>query len=205
MSLNGGTIGITDTFYKGNFWTALTAAGGAILGNASTWYGSEDTSSIVGGIASKTGYNIEFKDGRFIMQPIFKMSYSITNTFDYTNSAGLRVDSSPLHTIQLHPSLRFIGNLNNGWQPYASAGMVWNLLNETDVTLGGYQLPDMHIKPYVEYGLGLQKLYNHRFMGFGQAMVRHGGRNGVALTFGFRYSLGDEGNDKNVSRTTLKK
>ncbi len=83
--------------------------------------------------------------------------------------------------------------------------MVWNLLNETDVTLGGYQLPDMHIKPYVAYGLGLQKLYNHRFMGFGQAMVRHGGRNGVALTFGFRYSLGDEGNDKNVSRTTLKK
>jgi len=38
----------------------------------------------------------------------------------------------------------------------------------------------------------LQKLYNSRFMGFGQAMVRNGGRNGVAFTFGFRYAFGDE-------------
>jgi hypothetical protein len=121
--------------------------------------------------------------------------------FDYTNAAGVRIDANPLHTVQINPSLRFIMNCKNGWQPYARMGMIWNIMNDTDVDAGGYHLPEMHIKPYFEYGLGIQKLYNHRFTGFGEAMLRHGGRNGIAMTFGFRYGLGREpGEDyKNMS------
>ena len=48
----------------------------------------------------------------------------------------------------------------------------------------------MYVKPYAEYGLGLQRHWGDRFIAFGQAMVRSGGRNGVALTFGFRWALG---------------
>ena len=50
----------------------------------------------------------------------------------------------------------------------------------------------MSIKPYVEYGVGLQKSWHERFTGFIQAMLRNGGRNGVALTFGFKWLLGNE-------------
>jgi outer membrane autotransporter protein len=191
-TLNGGALGLTDTFYKGNFWTAVTATAGAVNAETSTMYGHDNTTSLIAGIASKTGYNFEFKDGSYILQPIMEASYSFANMFDYTNSAGLKIKSEPMHTIQLHPAFRFIWNCKNGWQPYAKAGVVWNLINNTDVTAGGYQLPSMHIKPYAEYGLGVQRLYNDRFMGFGQAMVRNGGRNGVALTFGLRYALGDD-------------
>ena len=98
-----------------------------------------------------------------------------------------------MHTIQLNPSVRFITNMKNGWQPYASVGMVWNLMNETNVTANGVSLPDMSVKPYVEYGVGVQKLWKDKFTGFLQAMIRNGGRNGIAITGGFRWALGQEG------------
>ena len=97
-----------------------------------------------------------------------------------------------------------MGNLKGGWQPYASVGMVWNLMNETNVKADGVDLPQMHTRPYIEYGVGLQRYWNDKFSAYGQAMVRNGGRTGVALTAGFRWALGkdepkDE-NEKNVKR-----
>ena len=121
------------------------------------------------------------------------MSYTFVNTFDYTNAAGVRINSDPMHSIQLNPSVRFIANTKNEWQPYASVGMVWNLLNESNVSANGVKLPEMSMKPYVEYGVGIQKRFKDKFIAFGQAMLRNGGRNGIALTAGFRWSLGDEG------------
>jgi hypothetical protein len=194
--MNSGLIGLTETFYKGNFWTALTATAGAGVAEAHTMYGKDDITMLMAGIGSKTGYNLEFKEGKFIIQPRLFMSYSFVNSFDYTNSAGVRIDSDPMHTVQINPSIRFIGNTKGGWQPYASVGMVWNLLNETNATADGVKLPEMHTKPYVEYGVGLQRTWADKFSAYGQAMLRHGGRNGVALTFGFRWAIGKGVNDK---------
>lgn len=189
---NGGILGVTQTFYKNDFFTALTVNAGAIVGEASTMYGHENFTTLMAGVASKTGYNFEFKDGKYIIQPNYMMSYSYINTFDYTNAAGVRINSDPLHTIQIHPTIKFIGNLKNGWQPYASVGMVWNLLNETKVTANNVTLPQMSIKPYVEYGVGVQKQWKDRFTGFVQALLRNGGRNGIALSFGFKWTIGKE-------------
>jgi len=190
---NGGLLGATQTFYKKNFFTALTVSAGAMVGESHTMYGHDNFTSLMAGVASKSGYNLEFKDGKFIIQPSMMMSYTFINTFDYTNAAGVRINSDPLHAIQLNPNVRFIGNLKNGWQPYASVGMVWNILDDTKVTANDVRLPEMSVKPYVEYGLGIQKRWNDKFTGFGQVMIRNGGRNGVALTAGFRWALGKEG------------
>ena len=192
-SVNGGLIGLTETFYKGNFWTALTATAGGAGAEAHTMYGKDDMGMLMAGIGSKTGYNFEFADGKFIIQPRMFVAYSMIKTFDYTNAAGVRIDSDPMHTIQINPAIKVIGNTKNGWQPYASVGMMWNLLNETDATANGIKLPEMHTKPYVEYGLGVQKLWNDKYSAYGQAMVRNGGRTGVALTLGFRMALGEDG------------
>jgi hypothetical protein len=51
-------------------------------------------------------------------------------------------------------------------------------------------LPQMSIAPYIEYGAGVQRRWGERFTGFGQAMLRGGGRNGVAFQFGFRIAIG---------------
>lgn len=189
-SFNGGIAGLTETFYKGNFFTALTATAGGGAGTSSTMYGNEDYTMLMGGIGSKSGYNFEFKDGKYILQPIMFMNYSFVNTFDYTNAAGVRIKSDPLHTFQLNPQMKFIANLQNGWQPYASVGVVWNVLNISKVRANEVILPKMSVDPYVEYGVGLQRNWKDRFTGFAQAMVRNGGRNGVALTFGFRWAIG---------------
>ena len=199
-SLNGGLLGVTETFYKNNFWTAITATTGASVAETNTMYGKDHSTSLMAGIGSKTGYNFEFFQGKFIIQPIWFMNYSFINTFNYKNAAGVQIDSKPVNTIQLNPSIRFIGNIK-GWQPYASIGMVWNLMNKTDVSANGVHLPDMHIDPYVQYGIGLQKNVGDRFTGFLQAMMHNGGRNGISLTGGFRWALGK---DKNQNKTSNK-
>lgn len=200
-TMNGGLLGLTQTFYKGNFWTALTATTGASAAQSTTMYGKEDFTTLFAGIGSKTGYNFEFKEGKYIVQPIWFMSYTMGKTFDYTNAAGVRIDSSPMHSIMLNPSVRFITNTRSGWQPYASVGMVWNAMsNESNVKADGIRLPETSIKPYVEYGVGLQKRYKDDFIAFGQAMVRNGGRNGISLTAGFRWAIG-----KNKSNNPIEK
>ncbi|MCM1338457.1 MAG: hypothetical protein NC191_02160 [Muribaculaceae bacterium] len=189
---NGGILGATQTWYKGNFYTALTANAGASVGESHTMYGHENFTMLMAGIASKSGYNFDFKEGKFIVQPSMMMAYSFINTFDYTNAAGVRISSDPLNTIQLRPNIKFISNLKNGWQPYAQVGMVWNLMNNTKVTAADVTLPEMSVKPYIEYGVGVQKRWKDRITGYAQAMIRNGGRNGIALTAGFRWALGHE-------------
>ena len=191
-TMNGGILGYTHTMYKGNFWTALTLSAGASVGESRTMYGKEDFTSLMAGVGSKTGYNFEFKEGKYILQPIMFMSYTFVNTFDYTNAAGVKINADPAHSIQLNPSIRFISNFKNGWQPYASVGMVWNVMNENNVTANNVRLPEMSMKPYVEYGVGVQRNWKDKFTAFGQAMLRNGGRNGIALTAGFRWALGKD-------------
>lgn len=70
---NGGTIGATGSLYKNNFFTALTANVGASVVSASTMYGNEDFPMLMTGVASKSGYNFEMKEGRFVIQPNFLM------------------------------------------------------------------------------------------------------------------------------------
>ena len=187
---NGGTLGASGIWYKGDFFTGLTANIGASVADASTMYGSEDFPMLMTGIASKSGYNWELAKGKFIIQPSYLMSYSFVHTFDYTNAAGAKISADPLHAINITPGVKFIGNLKHGWQPYLGVQMVWNIMDKTDFTAQNAALPDMSIKPYVQYGVGIQKRYGERFTGFFQSMVRNGGRDGVALTAGLRWTLG---------------
>lgn len=189
---NGGILGLTKTFYNGDLFTALTINAGASNGESHTMYGKENYTALMAGIGSKTGYNFEFNNGKFIIQPSILMAYTSVNTLDYTNSAGVKISSDPLHSIQFHPSIKFMGNIGRGWQPYTRVGMVWNILNETKFTANDVRLPEMSIKPYAEFGVGLQKIWNDKCSGFLQSMLREGGRNGIVLTLGFKWTIGNE-------------
>ena len=187
---NGGLLGGTLTLYKGNFFNATTLNIGASVAENQTMYGTDNLTMLMSGIANKCGYNLEFKDGKFILQPNLVLGYSFVNTFDYTNAAGLKIDNKPLHYIQISPGVKFIGNLKNGWQPYASVSMMWNLMGESNSTANGVKLPEMSIKPYVQYGVGVQKRIKDNFTAYGQAMIQNGGRNGVSLSAGFKWAIG---------------
>ena len=187
---NGGTLGITEVWYKNNFFTGLTANVSGNMAQAYTDIGHENMPMIMAGVASKTGYNFEFKKGKFVIQPSLLISYSFVHTFSHKNGKGSHVGSSPLNAIQVAPGVKFIFNLPKGWQPYFNINMRWNIMDKTHFSLPDVAVPEMSIHPYVEYGLGVQRKWGERFTGFGQALIRNGGRNGVMLSFGFRWALG---------------
>ena len=207
MNQQGGALGLTGTLYKGNFFTGLTISAGASAGEAYTQYGTDNFAMLNAGVASKTGYNIELKEGKLIIQPSLFLGYTFTNTFDYTNAAGVRIDSDPLHVITLAPGVKLIANLKNGWQPYAGVNMVWNIMDKTNVMAQDVRLPQLSLKPYVEYGVGVQKSWGQRFTAFFQTMIRNAGRTGIVLTAGFRWSLGKElkHNDNRINNPVHKK
>ena len=191
LTQNGVLAGSTLTFYKNNWFNATTLSAGFSFSESESMYGHDNSKMLLAGIGNKTGYNFEFKDGRFIIQPNLLLAYTFVNTFDYTNAAGLRVHSKPLHSVQVSPNVKFIMNTKRGWQPYVTAGMVWNFHDRQKVRVDyTVDLPATSVRPYFQYGIGVQKVIKDRFMGFGQIMLSHGGRNGVSMTVGFRWNLG---------------
>lgn len=187
---NGGTIGVTGAVYKGGFFSGLTVNVNASGNDSSTPYGGTDFFMLGAGVASKTGYNWELARGKFVIQPSWLMSYSYINAFSPGDLAGYKIDADGLHGVQLAPQIKLIANLPYGWQPYALFNFRWNLADETNVTINSIDIPDVSVKPYVEYGLGVQKRWGDRFTGFGQFLGRGAGRNGVGLNFGFRWTVG---------------
>lgn len=188
---NGGTFGGVATAYKGNFWTGVTANIGASAAESHHAFGNDQFPILMTGAAWKSGYNWGLFNNKFIVQPSYMMSYTFVNVFDYTNAAGVKVTQDPLNAIEIIPGIRLIGNLKNGWQPYLGVNMTWNIMDKTRFYANDVALAQLSVKPYIEYGVGLQKRYGDRFTGFGQAMLRNGGRNGIAFTLGFRWALGN--------------
>lgn len=187
---NGGTLGLAGMLYKNNFFTGLTANVGANVANSTTMYGDDDFGMFMTGIASKTGYNFEMAEGKFIIQPSYLMSYSLVDTFNYTNAAGVKIKSDALNAIQIEPGLKFIWNLKNGIQPYAGVSMVWNILDKTDFKANDVAMPELSIKPFVKYGVGLRKVWGERTTGYLQTFLTSGGRNGVGIQAGCRIRVG---------------
>ena len=83
-----------------------------------------------------------------------------------------------------------MANLPYGWQPYMLVDFRLNLGDKTHFKVSNSSLPEQYVKSYVEYGLGMQKRWGDRFTGFGQFLARNGGRNGVGVNLGLRWSVG---------------
>ena len=198
---NGGTLGILGMAYKDNFFVGGTINTGANAGEANTIYGNDSFTMLMAGIAAKTGYNWELADGKFIIQPSLVAAYSFVNTFDYTNAAGVRIDSDPLHAITIEPRVRFIGNLKHGWQPFAGVSVVINIMDRTHFYANDVSLPSLGVNPYVRYGIGIRKTWGERLTGFFQTFLMNGGRNGVGLQAGLRWAIG-KNSTNNISGKT---
>lgn len=186
---NGGLIGADAAFYKGNFFTIWTADVGANSAEASTAFGNDNFAMLNTGIAEKTGYNFETFERKLIIQPSLLMSYTFVNTFNYTTSSDVHINADPLHAIHIEPQIKLIGNFKNYLQPYISVSMIWNIIDDTKFQANEVYLPDLSVKPYVQYGIGIQKRWGDRLTGFFETMIRNGGRNGVALQLGCRIKI----------------
>jgi len=183
---NGATLGLVGMVYKNNYFAGLTINAGASHVEADTRYGDESFMLWRSGIAAKTGYNIEFNNN-FVVQPNLLMSYSFINTEEYTNAAGAKIANDNLHSVQIEPGVKFIANLNNGWMPYASLSFVETLNNKTKFKANDIELPELSVKPFVKYGLGVRKKWNNHLDGYAQTNLTSGGRKGADIQLNIRW------------------
>ena len=189
-TIQGGMFGATAHLYKGNFFNSFSYNIGWMVSDTSTRYGTDYMNMLNTGFVDRFGYNIEIAEGKCIIQPSLMMGYTFVHTMDYTSSNDIRIEVEPLHVMHFAPRLKIMGNLENGWQPYAIISIVANFIDKTNYYADTVKLPEMSIDPYVEYGLGIQKRWEDKYSGYAQATVRGGGRRGVSLLFGFRYMMG---------------
>ncbi len=187
---NGAMAGLLAMLYKDDFYFGLTVPIGATGCKGKGKIEDDDFSMLMTGIALKTGYNKEFREGRYIVQPNFLFAYSFVDTFNYKNSLQAQIKSHPLHALTICPGIKIIGNFENNFQPYIMVNMVWNILDKTDFSANDVALPYLSTKPFVRYGLGIRKIINDRLDGFLSAYVMNGGRNGVGLFAGLRFEFG---------------
>lgn len=94
--------------------------------------------------------------------------------------------------LYLPKAHKFIGNISVGTLKR------WNAIDKSIFKADDVTLPEMSVKPYIQYGIGLQKRWGDRFTGYMQAMARSGGRIGVALSAGFRWSVGKNTKNKSI-------
>lgn len=186
---NGGVLGVDTVFYRGKFFSAWTVNVGANSSEASTIDGRDNFSMLNTGIAQMTGYNFETLNRHLIIQPAFLASYSFINTFNYTTSSNVRINTSPLHALQLEPRIKLIGNFKDYLQPYICVSMVWNVIDHAKFQANDVYLPNLSVEPFVQYGAGVQKRWGERVTGFFETLIRNGGRNGVTLLLGVRISI----------------
>ncbi len=186
---HGGFLGVTESFYKKNFYTAWTVAAGTNKVHDHTMYGHEKSRLYDYGIAGRLGWNFDLGGGKFSLLPTFTASYSYIDPKDFTNAADVELTGNGLRAVQLNPNVKFIMNMKNGLQPYLTVGEIWTVGQSATVRANGNKLDELELKPYTEYGAGIQKRWANECDAYVQVLGHSHGRDGVVVNGGFRWNF----------------
>jgi len=186
---NGVTLGFNETIYKSRFFNSTTVNFSGNFADTSGAQGGGRLPMLIGGLANKTGYNFEFFDGKFIIQPNMQLSYTFAKAFNYTAMGNVEVDAKALNAIQVQPGVKLIGNVKN-WQPYMNFDFIWTMMDKTNFKANDIALTKLSVDPYFEMGLGVKRKIVDRLDVNAQATLRMGGRSGIAFQAGLKYELG---------------
>lgn len=192
----GGNIGGSIVATYGDFFAAVTANIGMSDNKVNTVTGKDNFNIYLGGVAFKTGYNISLNESKdLIIQPNFLTSYTALKTENYHTSAGVHVKSDMLHVVEIAPGFKLIKEYDHGFKAYATVTAVWNVIIDGEVRANDVVLPDLSVKPYIEYGFGFEKDWSQEewnpvdLTTFAQIVRRDGGREGWAGTAGIKWSF----------------
>ena len=183
---HGGYLGLGANFYHGDFFVGATVNGG-LVSNRPAGSDKDRFNSYMGGIAVKTGYDYRF--GNFTIEPNVYASYTIVSAEDYVTPAGSKVKSDSIDIIEAAPGLKLAQSFDNGLKGYISGRYVWTFTQDQDMTVSNFNLPDIELKDYAEYGIGLEKSWADRAAGFVEIKRRDGGQNGWNFNLGYKHSF----------------
>lgn len=173
-----GYVGVSGIFYKNNLFIGSTI-NTAITQNKSKDTGDKDKfTSYQSGIGLKAGYNYHFGDN-YILQPNLYTTYTYISSDDYKTKRGARVKFSDMSNIEVAPGLKLSKKFEEGLEVYAKGRYVFNFNENQKAKANGILLPDIELKNYAEFGLGVQKDWIEKNLNvFLEISRREGGREG---------------------------
>ncbi|MDD3594148.1 MAG: hypothetical protein PHX18_05935 [Candidatus Gastranaerophilales bacterium] len=182
---NGGFGGYMLNLYKGNAFSTVSLLAGGIGIDVQDNQGknNQNYGMFTLGVSSKTGYNIGLP-ANLILQPNLTLAYSFLTGHEGQNAIGETIKVNALNNLLVTPGVKLIGDYK-GWQPYLTAGFAFPLFGKTLANVNNINMPDVTLRPYIEYGGGVRKSFGERFAGFFEAVYRNGGRTGITFQGGF--------------------
>lgn len=191
VNQTGTVIGLISTFYKNDFFIAFGINMGVSSGEEESASGRDRFEMFTAGAALKTGYDFNIADGKITLQPNVSVGYVFVDMSDYKTAQDIEVKSDPLNALRIMPGLKISGNLTRTLQVYLKANAIWNIYGKTKFTVDDAAMPELSVKPYIQYGAGVEKVWSGLFSTYAQALFNSIGRQGISAAAGFKLSFGD--------------
>ncbi len=184
----GGYIGLSSSLQNGNFVMAGTINGGFIKNEAKHSFGTDKYDTYWTGVSLKTGYDYHVNNSLTI-QPNVYAGYSFVNSEDYTSKSGAKIKNDNLHLFEVAPGLKVNQTFANGWNGFAQAKYAFVMDNGGDTNVDTVVLPNISVKDYVEYGLGVEKDIRSDWSLAATINRRDGGRQGWNGSLTVKYNF----------------
>lgn len=184
---NGAVIGVNGYFNYDNWDLGLTANAGYSRGDAKYDFSHDKFNAFITGAAAKAAYTYNL-NSIWSLQPSLTTSYTYADTNDFRNDAGVKLKSDPLNAVQIVPGIKLAAQLKSGWRPYVGFNYYWNIIDNDKFRANNTVLPDVAVKPFAEYTLGVDKNWNS-VNSYAQFSYRDGGREGGDVELGLRWEL----------------
>lgn len=179
-----GYVGVSANFYKDNLFFGTTANAGILTNKAKGVEGTDKFDTYIGGVAMKTGYN--YAVSSLTLQPSLYASYTYVNSENYRTSRGADIEINAGNNFELAPGLKLIKDFDKDFSGYLTSRYVWNFYSGQDIYANNFSLPEINIKPYVEYGIGINKDIDN-YSAMLEITRRDGGREGWNGLVGLKY------------------
>lgn len=185
-----GYLGASADIEKDNIRNKTLINVGYVRNKSSSKYGEDHFDSYILGISNKLGYKYSF--GAYEIIPSMKVLYMGVKTEDYKNSAGVKIENPFMNVFEFTPEIKVRRRFASGWEGDIRTAYKWYAYSNDKVRAGDILLPEISVKPYVEYGFGLKKnvSVNGVESQFYMDLNRHdGGREGWDGKIGFKYNF----------------
>ena len=190
ITQKGGYLGLSAALRKEAWFNNVTLNGGYLKNEANTKFGKDKFDTKVVSLANKTG--VDIKKNELTITPALTLGYMGIDTEDYTTKAGTKVDNKLMNVFTVAPELKISKDFGEGLNGYAKAAYKMFFYDNAKVKVDSVLLPNMSVKPYVEYGVGVKKDWSqtewsaHDVATFAEITRHDGGREGWDINLGLK-------------------
>ncbi len=193
VTQDGGYLGVSADLTRNGVFSRFTAHGGYIANEAKTAWGNDKFDIWTASVSNKTAYEIDF--GKYTLKPALYASYMYINTENYTSKAGAKLKNHTKNVFEVTPEVKLAKDFGTGLEGYAKVAYTWNFYQGGKVTADDVLLPKMSVKPYVEYGVGLEKDWSEEewnpkdITSYAEINRHDGGRTGWDINAGLKFQF----------------